>query len=97
MFTSKKDNGREKKATTKKKGIWQANKSQMRQERRKVSEKETDLGEKQMATWITTLVSFFIRVQFRDEVQILIWDPCQWGLAAEVPKRSYKVKWWDKS
>ena len=37
-----------------------------------MSDKETDLREKQMETWITTIVSLFLnRVQFRDEVQTL--------------------------
>jgi len=63
----------------------------MRQEKREVSEKDTDPGERQMETWIATIVSFFSRVQFRDKVQILIWDPGQGGLDAEVPRRSYRV------
>lgn len=44
----------------------------MRQEKRKVSQKETDLGEKQIITWITTIGSFFYRIQFRGGVQTLI-------------------------
>lgn len=63
----------------------------MRKEKRKVSEKETDPGERQIETWIATIVQFFSRVQFRDKVQIFIWDPCQGSLVAEVPRRSYKV------
>lgn len=66
--------------------------------RKKVSDKETDLREKQMETWITTIVSLFLnRVQFRDEVQTLTWEACQGGLLAKVPKKSCKVIWWDKS
>lgn len=54
------------------KSTLQANKLQMRQEKR-VSDKETDLREKQMEIWITNTVSLFKnRVQFRDEVQTLI-------------------------
>ena len=54
------------------KSTLQANKLQMRQEKRE-SDKETDLREKQMEIWITNTVSLFNnRVQFRGEVQTLI-------------------------